>query len=569
MRPAFRSLWSFAAAFVLLALFVCGLYSASETKSPAWDEPGHIAAGAAYVQRGSLAVNPQHPPLLKALSGIGLTFSGAQWPDVPQARDLLNGDQRWQWDIGSLMLIKAGVDRALRWARLPMMLVGVLAGVVIFLWGRQIGGDLAGLCGLLLYVLDPTIAGHAFLVTLDVGLGAFSLLFLFCLWNYVRAPGRATLAFSGVTLGLALCTKFSSIVLLPVGALHVLAASFASRNQARTTPVELLIDPPAKPKQRRKSTMPIAPSIGWKWLTSSAVSLLWIVGIAAAIVLMVYRFHGFGGYIDGMTRVNADHSADYKVYLSGDLAVNFSSYFAAAYLLKEPLAAIALAAIGLWILLRGAFTLRDKLFLVLPPVAIFVLHTWKADNLGIRYIIPCLMFAHLLGGIALASLLRSPRIATRAVGALLVVWLGVAAAGIYPDGLSYFNESACLLDKPGKLGLDGGSRCGIGWLDDSNVDWGGGLKQLQTWLASNARGRDAKLIYFGSFPPGAYEAPIQEVDPGTMWFQPPPGLYAVSAHTVAHNTALVRHGFAAGDEWMQRLPPRAIVGHCLYIFDIR
>src|SRR5207245_5133229 len=107
-----------------------------------------------------------------------------------RARELLNGVSDWQWDSGSLILIKTGLDHALTWARLPMMLVGAMGGLIVFLWGRQIAGEAAGLCALFLYVVDPTIVGHSFLVTLDVGLGAFTLLFLFCLWNYVRAPGR-------------------------------------------------------------------------------------------------------------------------------------------------------------------------------------------------------------------------------------------------------------------------------------------------------------------------------------------------------------------------------------------
>src|SRR5437763_10823532 len=137
MSSTVRLPWSFLAAAILLTIFFLEVFFANRAKSPAWDEPGHIAAGVAYVQLGSLAVNPQHPPLLKALSGLSLTIGGGRWPDVPQARELLNGVSEWQWDIGSLILIKTGLDRALTWARLPMMLVGVMGGLIVFLWGRQ------------------------------------------------------------------------------------------------------------------------------------------------------------------------------------------------------------------------------------------------------------------------------------------------------------------------------------------------------------------------------------------------------------------------------------------------
>jgi Dolichyl-phosphate-mannose-protein mannosyltransferase len=538
MRPAFSSLRSVAVAAFLLAVFLAQLFVAAAMKSPSWDEPGDIASGVAYVQLGSLAVNPQHPPLLKALSGLSLTLSGARWPGVPHANDLLRGDDRWQWEIGNLILIQSGLDRALMWARLPMMLVGTLGGLLIYLWGRGLAGELAALCALFLYVLDPTIVGHAFQVTLDVGLGAFTLLFVYCLWNYVRSAGKPWLLASGITLGMALCTKFSGTVLVPIAAILLLAGTYRAR-------------------------------VDRQWIVSSALSLAWIYGIAAAVVIAIYRFHGPGTYLAGMSKVNADHVANYAAYLAGNMAPSFTNYFAAAYLLKEPLAAILFAIAGLFFLLRsGDSSTRDKWFLLLPPVVLFGVHVWKADDLGIRYIIPCLPFAHLLGGIALAKLLRAPKPLLRFAAAALCVWVAVAAAAIFPDGLSYFNESACLLDDPAKLGLDGGTRCGIAWLDDSNVDWGQGLKQLQVWLAENAKGRTAKLLYFGSFPPAAYHLPVEPVGDAQLWFRPPPGLWVVSAHSVAANSALVRLNYVRGDGWMLRTPPLAIVGHCLYVYEI-
>src|SRR5262249_23287652 len=104
--------------------------------------------------------------------------------------------------------------------------------------------------------------------------------------------------------------------------------------------------------------------------------------------------------------------------------------------------------------------------------------------------------------------------------------------------------------------------------DDSNIDWGEGLKQLRAWLDRNAKGRAARLLYFGSFPPVAYEMPVEVMNNDQAWFRPKEGLYAVSAHLVAHDTALVRGGWARGDEWLARTPPRAIVGHGLYIYDL-
>jgi hypothetical protein len=279
---------------------------------------------------------------------------------------------------------------------------------------------------------------------------------------------------------------------------------------------------------------------------------LLLMGVVASVVVQLFYFSpdGLFLYTEGMRMVNRDHNPNYLVYLGGEFAHNFTSYFAAAWLLKEPLATILAAAAGLWFVLRGKFDRRTKLYLLVPPAVLFAVHTIAADDLGIRYIIPVMPFAFLLGGVGLA---RIPRPAT----AVLAVWAIVAAAGIWPDHLSYFNESACLLKDPSKLGLDGGTRCGVYWLDDSNVDWGQGYKQLRDWSEEHARGRTVNLAPFGSFPASAYHFPVHEVDtlPNTIQ----PGLWAVSAHSVAR----------APVEWLRSRPPTAIVGHAIYVWDVK
>ena len=280
-----------------------------------------------------------------------------------------------------------------------------------------------------------------------------------------------------------------------------------------------------------------------------------MLGIALVVIEVVYGFHGgVGRYIAGMRLVNGDHDPDYLAYMGGHLRYRFPSYFGVAYLLKEPVAALVLAGLGLFQLLRA----RDigalaKLFLVLPPVVLFAIHSMFADDLGIRYIIGVLPFTCLVGGLGLAWLVRGGPVAKRCAAGVLCVWLVAAAVGIYPDQLSYFNEMACL-DEPGKIGLDGGSRCGPQWLDDSNVDWGQGLKQLSAWMEANAAGRPVRLAYFGSFPPEVYGLPPQSesLSSRDLMQVPAPGLYAVSTHLYAHTNGLIDK-FRQGSVWMRLL----------------
>jgi hypothetical protein len=51
---------------------------------------------------------------------------------------------------------------------------------------------------------------------------------------------------------------------------------------------------------------------------------------------------------------------------------------------------------------------------------------------------------------------------------------------------------------------------------------------------------------------------------GDLMKEPEPGLYVVSAHFVARAAALNRAA-----DWLQITKPTAIVGHAMYVYDIR
>jgi hypothetical protein len=275
-------------------------------------------------------------------------------------------------------------------------------------------------------------------------------------------------------------------------------------------------------------------------------------------------------YLTGLKKVNADHAAGYQYYFHGDTSTRFYGYFVAAYLLKEPLATILLAAGGLFVLLRSKSTpILTKFFLLLPPAVFLLAMTVFADNMGVRYLIPAMPFAYLLGGIGLAALFENGFAWGRYLAATLCVWVAIAAAGIYPDHLSYFNEMACLLEKPGQIGWDGGSRCGPLWLDDSNVDWGQGLKQLRSWMDRHGNVPTVRLAYPGAFPPDAYGLRYEKFLTHELMPEPSPGWYAVSAHLVARIPTVGEKFQQGGGAWLRRIAPVDIAGHAFYIYQVR
>lgn len=572
--------WSHAAAAALLLIFLLQVWFASGLKSPAFDEPPHLASGLSYIETGRFNANPQHPPLLKELSGLSLWLGGIRMPKSKDAQSVIDGTRRSEqpeWMVGFDVIASNGPDRVMRLARAPFIVLGVVVGALIYLWGRTLVGTPAALGALFLYALDPTMIGHAFLVTTDVGMTAFALLFLAALWRYLQQPTRPRTLLCGIALGLALGAKFTAVFLGPM-ALVLIAVSVwlqhgASpvRRASSTAPNSPCTCGSGKKYKRcHGAAAPVAASSGVSTQTLLTHARGFIVMCIAAYVVVqaLYFFpSNFLTYWNGMQQVNADHGTDFQAYLHGDMAMHFYSYFVVAWLVKEPVAIIALAVAGfVWLMRTRAVDRTRKWFLLLPPAVFVLVVTVFADNLGIRYIFPALPFVYLLGGAALVRALTASAMWMKAAAGAACLWLAVAAAGIYPDHLSYFNEAACVIEAPQHIGLDGGSRCGPLWLDDSNVDWGLGLKQLSTWMEQHAPGRRVNIAYFGSLPPSTYKLPIDIARIDSLGGEPPPGLYAVSAHILARVPMQVSMDPAAF--WMRRLKPIAVVGHAYYIYDI-
>src|SRR5579883_2890278 len=508
-------------AVALIAIFTAQSFFASLQKSPTSDEPAHIAAGLSYLETGIFHINIQHPPLIKELSAAALVAAGVHYPRTAEAMDVVkappNNSGR-EWQVGDGIIASGGADRVMFWARLPMILVAALLGVALFLFGRKVAGEAAALGAVFLYAFDPNALGHSYLVTTDIGVAAFSLLFLLALWTYLEQPTRARLIRCGLAMGLMLSAKYSAVFLVPMAAVLLLAAA------VRREPAAMAAAAPARARKGRAQAAP-APRRQWTVdraaLRRFAGAFACMGAIAWLVAWALFFFHGGPLiYLEGVERVNADHNPNFVAYLAGDLQPRFTWYFAWCYLLKEPLAAILLAASGAWLLVRSrGIPALGKLFVVLPPAAIFAACTWRADDLGIRYLMPALPFAWLPGGMALAALARSARRAGRAAAAAL---------------------------------------------GDSNVDWGQGLKQLKAWLDRHAARRPIYLACFVCVPPETYgvHATIPDLS------QPPrPGVYVISSHFEGSVPALGRKMQTPLGYWLPRVRPTAIVGHAYYIYD--
>jgi hypothetical protein len=452
--------------------------------------------------------------------------------DLPADRDEIRrlakevGNQRY---FGWRFFKHRDVERTVFWGRLPAVILSVGLATIVLVWARELWGPLGGLLALFLYVLDPTIVTHAQLVTTDVGLAFFGTLYLYVLRRTIRAPSRSGFVASGMALGLALGTKFSALVLLPITILLLAVAALSRKGSGLPQPAVDLI--------------------GLGLLAASAYAVVWTIYLFPSDPFF---------YVEALRSLKGDVSASYLYFFGGQFRhEGWWNYLLVAWLIKTPLPELALIFLGIGALVlgerRGAL---DEAFLWAPAIVYAVAYSLSAEALGVRYWIPCFPFVFISTGRIVNILVGARRWVTAVVGSLCL-WQTVEFASIWPDHLSYFNQSV------------GGYRGGIAWLDDSNVDWGQGLIQLRDYLDANPV-EHYHLCYFGNLDPRMYGIRGRLTWHDSLLEPPSPGTWILSSFCVARLQARLDRLFGDGPlNWLRTVEPKAIVGHAYYVYDIR
>jgi hypothetical protein len=522
--------WIFWAAAILLVGSFIAPIALMRQKSITYDEVPHLPAGVSYWKTGKVELNPMHPPLVKELCALPLLALGAD-ANLPVDRDEIQRLAREVWNqraFGWRFFAHRDIESIVFWGRLPAVALSAGLAALVLAWARELWGPLGGLLALFQYVFDPTIVAHAQLVTTDVGLAFFGTLFLYVLKRTIQAPSVSGFAASGVTLGLALGTKFSAVLLLPMTVVLLVFAAVSHKAKTRTAPTHYLV--------------------GLGLLAASAYVVVWAIYLFPSDPLF---------YVEALRSLRGDLSPGYLYYFKGEFRHDgWWNYLLVAWLIKTPLPELALIFLGVagFVLgeRRGAL---DEAFLWVPAITYAVAYSVSAEPIGVRYWIPCFPFWFISTG-RIVGMLGGARRWVRGAVCALCAWQVVEFASIWPDHLSYFNQSV------------GGYRGGTAWLDDSNVDWGQGLIELREYLQAHPI-EDYRLCYFGNFNPKAYGVRGRLVWFNSILEPPAPGTWILSAHCLARTQANLGIRYGHGPlNWLAFLEPKAIVGHAYYVYEI-
>ena len=504
-----------------------------------YDEAMHLAAGYSYLARQDFRLEPQNPPLLKMLAALPLYL----WYELPFRPEPTLWERREEWQIGQDFLYGSSLpaEWLLTLGRLPTLLFGAALVGFCGWWAYRLWGHAAAVLAMALAALEPNLIAHSSLIKTDVGAAFFTVSTLYLLWEYTRSSSGWLLVATGLSLGLALGSKYSTILL--VGMLGIILI------------VHLLLGGNfALPWTKR----PSGRERGWQ-LGRAAVALCLLLSVAALVLLPLYYFQGFTPWWRGLQAYLSFANSGQPAFLFGRYAYEgWWYYFPLAFLIKTPLGSLLLMAAALLVSRVGmAGERRAALFLLGPVVVIFAAMTQSKVNLGLRHILPVypLLFVF-------ASRLATLHFRRSWLGLLLLgvplVMTALSSLKVAPHQLAYFNE------------LVGGPEEGYRYLSDSNLDWGQDLKGLKGYMEREGL-EMIYLSYFGSVPPAYYGIHYQPAPAPWEWQHPvevlPHGRREVLAISVTNlqGVSFKEHGLY---RWLYSRTPIAKIGYSIFVYDL-
>lgn len=523
---------------ILLALFALQVILTSRQSSPAYDEVAKLPAGYVFLKTGLWHLMPNLPPLIHALSALPLL---ALNPRLDLTDPYLTRQPTNPWNVG-LNFLRANNDddRLLFWGRLPVMLLSLLLGFVVYRWATELYGVGAGLMALLLYAFCPTTIALSSLTSDDVGLSFFFTLSLYWLWRFIAEATWHNLLWSGLLLGCALASKPTAIILLPVFlGLMLLAVRWPPRRER--------VDPPTLAPAAPLSFTLAGPDVRGR-LVPSLAALTLIFLMAFGVLYTIYLFPTDPLlYVKVVLLAPHVRPPTYPHYLMGQFrAEGWWYYFLVAYAIKTPIPMLLLIPLAFWHWRRQGGWFRE-VFLLLPTLAYVILISALAPPIGIRYLIPA--FPLLFIFVSRTAPLFTKRAAGVVAGIILAAWYLSTPIRIYPDYLAYFNEFV------------GGPKHGIDYLDDSNIEWGQHLKRLKRYLDEHQFDR-VKLFYFTTGRPEYYGIRAEQMQLADLARTPEPGIYIIGAYD------LIRARAYYGIDWLKRYKVVDRIGYSVYVFRV-
>lgn len=567
----------------LLALFAAQAVWHAVSTSSTYDEVAHLTVGYLLWRTDHTDFDIQHPPLVRYLSAVPLLVLRPDLPRdvnppvVPASQPLSQQSVDELYRYGSRFLFQGSVqgDTVLVAARLMIVLLATMLGLLAFLWSRRIFGFEGGIVTLALFAFCPNLIAHGSLVTTDLGGVACTVGFLVVASRFLERQTLGLAAVAGAALGCALASKFSNLVLVPA---FLVAWGFvwlrqktrlvhAAKSLGAVAAAAWLVVCMAYGFERVFATHTLLPA---EWET---------LGLGPTMQAVSRLLPLPDSFLKGIANVAWHNRLGHGAFLLGEYSTRgWWYYFPFAFLVKTPTVTLLLVSLGAALSIRALVGRGRELVRRLGPDELLIWSTLamlvptlvsSRLSIGLRHMLLVYPLVYVLLGKTGAAVLRpatesSAKQAVRArrglvVSVALVALLALEVGSVSPHYLAFFNR------------LAGGPEKGIDYLSDSNLDWGQDLKSLAGFLKRQGE-PEVILSYFGSAVPETYGIRYQSLP--TVWaypisrhlnsIEPKKELLAVSA-TNLQGTYFPAHDLFA---WLRMKAPVAKVGYSIYVYDV-
>ncbi|MFC8372562.1 phospholipid carrier-dependent glycosyltransferase [Streptomyces sp. NPDC057239] len=512
---------------LLLGQMAVAMVTTAVRQTPTIDEPVYVGTAAVYLEERSLRYNPEHPPLGKLVIAAGVAVAD------PRLDTGFDGDQG---ELGRHLLYESGNDpwRLMFRARLPVIVLTLLFGLVVFAFVRELAGAAGALAALALYCLSPDVIAHGSLATLDVPAAGFVLTSVWLLWRARRRP-RLRLPLAGVAFGAALATKMSVLPALPVLVVTAAVSVWCAGGRRRGAAAGAVVFALASVAVVWAVYLAVDPRL--RWAPQQPVPVL--RGLRGLLVELMPFPEPFR---DGMRVQFGLETHPWEGFLFGRVYEGSLWYYLpAALLVKTPLGVLVLWAAGA-VTVVAVRRLRPAAPYLLPaPAVLLAAAMYGSRDFGTRYAVFLPMFLAVAAGCVLVVRRRWVPAAT----ALLVAFVAVSSLRTFPLYLPYSNEA---FGGPSKTRFR---------LHDSNVDWGQDLGRLADRLRERYRGERIWLVYKGSGVPSYYG--IDAADPRRVPLAEVRGVLVVSDSAAAKATGRLA-------ELIDSSRPVDDVGHSITVY---
>ena len=480
---------------LLLFILCAELVLSARRQSQTSDEACHILAGYRSWKNFDFGINPEHPPLVKLVAALPLLRLPLQVPPLPRGFfrgvEFLGGEKfLYSNDAGAILFS----------ARMAAAGFTIALAIAVFVSAYFVWGIGPALMALTLLVFEPNVLAHGALVTTDLGV-TFGLFFAVAAYSaHLKNPGVWKIVLTGFAAGMALSTKHSGVLVLPILVLLAAAEWWLQSRSARTNRNNGFL----KPAMRL------------------AASLAMIFAIALAVLWACYGFryaarpHGL--QIDPPLSVSVSEGNGISSRLVWDIAqlkllpesylygfadvfalsgttptFLFGKFYTQAQWFYFPSVLIIKLTLGFLLLLfllpfaKAIFQkerLRDTMFLLIPAIFYILVAMNSGVNFGVRHILPSFPFLIVLAAAGAWNLAQRGRGFAVLIVCLVVLHI-VSSIRAFPDYISYSNE------------IWGGPAKTYRVLSDSNVDWSQGLISMHRYIDQN-KIKDCWFAYFGS-----------------------------------------------------------------------